>query len=78
MLNNDSDATVIPSTVTARVSIRIVPDQDLDTISKALQEHLKSQFATIQSSNQIEVNLAIDIIVFVLMKDNIGDHFAHS
>lgn len=52
-----SDATVIPSTVTAGVSIRIVPDQDLDTIANAFKDHLKSEFTKMQSPNHIEVSV---------------------
>ena len=50
-----TDATVIPSTVTARISIRIVPDQSLEAISKSLQDYLRSEFAHIESSNSIDV-----------------------
>lgn len=49
------DSTVIPSSITARVSIRIVPDQDLDTIARDLQEHLKQTFAALHSPNALEV-----------------------
>ncbi|KAI0345693.1 Zn-dependent exopeptidase [Trametopsis cervina] len=52
-----TNATVIPSSVTARVSIRIVPDQDLETIGNALQDHLKSEFAKMQSPNALEVTI---------------------
>ncbi|KIP03740.1 hypothetical protein PHLGIDRAFT_77079 [Phlebiopsis gigantea 11061_1 CR5-6] len=53
-----TNSTVIPASVTARVSIRIVPDQDLETISKDLQDHLKQTFATMQSPNSIEVSIS--------------------
>lgn len=49
------DATVIPSTVKAQVSLRIVPDQDLGTILKSLCDHLKMSFAQLQSPNQLKV-----------------------
>lgn len=52
-----TNSTVIPASVTARVSIRIVPDQDLETISTDLQDHLKQTFATMQSPNSIEVSI---------------------
>ncbi|KAF7799373.1 hypothetical protein EIP86_010605 [Pleurotus ostreatoroseus] len=53
-----TDATVIPSTVTARISIRIVPDQDVDVIANCLQNHLKKEFEKMQSPNTIEVREA--------------------
>ena len=53
------DSTVIPGTVKAKVSLRIVPDQDLDTISKALVDHLHSSFAEIQSPNTLKVGAVI-------------------
>lgn len=55
---HDVDSTVIPSTVTASVSIRIVPDQDLDTIAKALEDHLRTTFANMRSPNTIDVELS--------------------
>ncbi|KAI0768916.1 Zn-dependent exopeptidase [Irpex lacteus] len=52
-----TNATVIPASVTARVSIRIVPDQDLDTIAKSVQDYLKEQFAKMGSPNALEVSV---------------------
>ncbi|KLO17294.1 Zn-dependent exopeptidase [Schizopora paradoxa] len=56
-VSGPGNSTVIPGTVKAKVSLRIVPDQDLDTISKALVEHLHSSFAEIQSPNILKVNI---------------------
>lgn len=50
-----ADATVIPAKVRAKVSLRIVPDQDLDTISKSLVDYILSSFASINSSNALKV-----------------------
>ncbi|KAJ3559316.1 hypothetical protein NM688_g421 [Phlebia brevispora] len=56
-VSGPTNATVIPSTVTARVSIRIVPDQNLDTIAKCLQDHLLNEFKNMHSPNTIEVTV---------------------
>jgi len=39
------------------VSIRIVPDQDLDTIASSLIEHIKTSFQSLNSSNKLEVSI---------------------
>ncbi|KAI0088477.1 Zn-dependent exopeptidase [Irpex rosettiformis] len=52
-----TNATVIPASVTARVSIRIVPDQDLDTIAKSIQDYLRDEFAKMKSPNTLEVSI---------------------
>lgn len=49
------DSTVIPATVKARVSLRIVPEQDLDTIAANLQDHLNAEFNRLQSPNSLSV-----------------------
>ena len=49
------DATVIPATVKAQVSVRIVPDQDLGTIANSLCDYLKSSFARFNSPNKLQV-----------------------
>ncbi|KAI0927550.1 hypothetical protein AcV5_008062 [Taiwanofungus camphoratus] len=51
------NSTVIPATVKAHVSLRIVPDQDLNTIASALREHLRSFFARMQSPNKLSVSI---------------------
>lgn len=55
-----ADSTVIPSRVKAHVSVRIVPDQDLETIVSALKTHLQTQFEKIQSPNRLEVSTRYD------------------
>ena len=37
------------------MSLRIVPDQDTDTIVKALWDHLETSFQRLQSPNTLEV-----------------------
>jgi len=48
---------VIPSRVKSQVSIRIVPDQNLDTIAENLCESLKALFSELRSPNSVEVKI---------------------
>lgn len=50
-----SDTTVIPAHVRAKVSIRIVPEQDLDAISKSLVDHIQASFKELKSPNALKV-----------------------
>ena len=50
------DSTVIPSKVRAHISVRIVPDQDLESIAASVQEHLKAQFQRMRSPNKLNVS----------------------
>ncbi|KAF8644410.1 hypothetical protein AX16_008471 [Volvariella volvacea WC 439] len=54
-ISGPQNSTVIPGTVKAQISLRIVPDQDLDTIVKSLQGHLEQSFAGLESSNKLHV-----------------------
>lgn len=54
------DSTVIPGTVTAQVSLRIVPDQDLESISQSLVSHLQDSFRAFQSPNNLSVGVSVD------------------
>jgi acetylornithine deacetylase/succinyl-diaminopimelate desuccinylase-like protein len=51
------NASVIPARVTAAVSLRLVPDQDLRSITEALIKALKETFAAMQSPNSLQVVL---------------------
>ncbi|KAG1834186.1 hypothetical protein EV424DRAFT_1363232 [Suillus variegatus] len=51
------NSTVIPGKVTAKVSLRIVPDQDLQTIAQSLVDHLRGTFEKSQSPNQLSVSI---------------------
>ncbi|KZT64245.1 Zn-dependent exopeptidase [Daedalea quercina L-15889] len=51
------NSTVIPATVKAHVSVRIVPDQDLETIANGLREHLVTAFGEMQSPNKLKVSI---------------------
>ena len=50
------DATVIPSAVTADLSIRIVPDQDLDHVVKSLVAYIRSSFGNLESKHELTVD----------------------
>jgi len=50
------DSTVIPGKVNAQISLRIVPDQDLETIIKSLQDYLESSFKQLNSPNTLKVS----------------------
>ncbi|KAH0586115.1 hypothetical protein H2248_007384 [Termitomyces sp. 'cryptogamus'] len=56
-VSGPKNATVIPGLVKSQVSVRIVPDQDLDTITKALVAHLESSFEILQSPNNLRVTV---------------------
>ena len=47
--------TVIPASVTAQVSLRIVPDQVLDDVCVELVQHLRALFDSLNSTNTIKV-----------------------
>ncbi|KAJ8457580.1 hypothetical protein ONZ51_g11443 [Trametes cubensis] len=51
------NSTVIPSKVRAHISVRIVPDQDLESIAASVQEHLKAQFQRMRSPNKLNVTI---------------------
>lgn len=48
---------MIPGSVRARVSIRIVPDQKLEDVATSLVTHLESAFAAMQSTNTLSVKV---------------------
>ncbi|KAF9219228.1 glutathione degradosome [Gyrodon lividus] len=56
-VSGPGNSTVIPGRVTTKLSLRIVPDQDLETLSQALIAHLKSSFNVLQSPNKLFVSI---------------------
>ncbi|KAI5122438.1 hypothetical protein M0805_008751 [Coniferiporia weirii] len=56
-VSGPGNATVIPASVKAKVSLRIVPDQGLETIVRSLKEHLQSSFEAIKSPNKLHVTI---------------------
>ena len=51
-----SHKSLIPSWATAKISIRIVPDQSLDSIIAQLKRQLEQSFAGLRTVNQLEVS----------------------
>ncbi|KIL67904.1 hypothetical protein M378DRAFT_191433 [Amanita muscaria Koide BX008] len=51
------NATVIPGTVKSQISLRIVPDQELDIISKNLCNFLRNKFKELNSSNELKIEV---------------------
>ncbi|THU93407.1 glutathione degradosome [Dendrothele bispora CBS 962.96] len=56
-ISGPKNATVIPGTVKSQVSVRIVPDQDLNTIADSLCQFLKQSFDELQSPNKLQVQI---------------------
>jgi di- and tripeptidase len=56
-ISGPRNSTVIPGRVDAQISLRIVPDQSLETIVKSLRDYLNKSFASLQSSNSLEINV---------------------
>ncbi|KAJ7584980.1 hypothetical protein C8J56DRAFT_139703 [Mycena floridula] len=54
-ISGPKNATVIPGTVKAQVSLRIVPDQDLQTIIDSLTKYLNTSFQQLNSPNQLKL-----------------------
>ncbi|KAL4080831.1 hypothetical protein J3A83DRAFT_4153384 [Scleroderma citrinum] len=56
-VSGPGSSTVIPGTVAAEISLRIVPDQDLKTISQSLVSHLQNSFHALRSPNSLFVRI---------------------
>lgn len=56
-ISGPKNATVIPGTIKSQVSLRIVPDQDLDSIANSLCLHLENSFKDLKSPNKLDVNV---------------------
>jgi len=54
--------TVIPASVTAQVSLRIVPDQVLDDVCVELVQHLRASFDALNSTNTIKVCIQLRFV----------------
>ncbi|KAK7039186.1 hypothetical protein VNI00_010091 [Paramarasmius palmivorus] len=54
-ISGPKNATVIPGTVKAQVSLRIVPDQDLETIEKSLVQYITDSFQGLNSPNKLDI-----------------------
>ncbi|KAI1793225.1 Zn-dependent exopeptidase [Ganoderma leucocontextum] len=51
------NSTVIPSSVKAHVSLRVVPDQALEEIASSIREHLEVKFKHMKSPNRLKVSI---------------------
>lgn len=56
-VSGPGNATVIPAKVKATVSLRVVPDQDTDTVARTLVDHLELNFKALQSPNKLTVTI---------------------
>ncbi|KAJ7750951.1 hypothetical protein DFH07DRAFT_961172 [Mycena maculata] len=56
-ISGPKNATVIPGSIKSQVSLRIVPDQDLDSIAKSLCLHLETSFKHLKSPNKLKVGV---------------------
>ncbi|KAF8208578.1 hypothetical protein K438DRAFT_1961178 [Mycena galopus ATCC 62051] len=54
-ISGPKNPTVIPGTIKSQVSLRIVPDQDLDSIAKSLCKHLQTSFEDLKSPNKLKL-----------------------
>ncbi|KAJ4481002.1 hypothetical protein J3R30DRAFT_3656697 [Lentinula aciculospora] len=56
-VSGPNNSTVIPGSVNSQISLRIVPDQKLETIANSLCQFLKTSFKGLQSPNEIKVDI---------------------
>ncbi|KAF9568808.1 glutathione degradosome [Agrocybe pediades] len=56
-ISGPKNPTVIPGTVSAQLSLRLVPDQNLETIVKSLREYLQASFDALQSPNELKIEV---------------------
>ncbi|KAH0832219.1 glutathione degradosome [Lanmaoa asiatica] len=56
-VSGPGNPTVIPGKVTTKLSLRIVPDQELETVSRSLVSHLNASFEVFRSPNKLSVTI---------------------
>ncbi|EMD39729.1 hypothetical protein CERSUDRAFT_150401 [Gelatoporia subvermispora B] len=56
-VSGPKNSTVIPASAKAHVSLRIVPDQDLDEVAKCLRDHLLASSQKLRSPNELQVTI---------------------
>ncbi|CDO56314.1 hypothetical protein DV495_004245 [Geotrichum candidum] len=56
-VSGPGNSTVIPKTATATISLRIVPNQDMNTIKKSLESYLHQHFNSFASKNNLKVSI---------------------
>jgi len=55
--SSSENATIIPRSAKVALSLRLVPNQTADEISKMLTEHLHSEFEKLESANKLTVSI---------------------
>ncbi|KAF8453325.1 hypothetical protein BGX38DRAFT_1178001 [Terfezia claveryi] len=56
-VSGPSNATIIPRSASAAISLRIVPDQQLGDVKKALKDYLTEQFKRFRSNNKLKISI---------------------
>ncbi|KAF3287025.1 hypothetical protein TWF132_008714 [Orbilia oligospora] len=56
-VSGPTNATIIPRSASAAISLRIVPDQKLSTVTENLTAFLYNQFSTFSSPNQLKISI---------------------
>lgn len=63
-VSGPNNVTIIPRKAEASVSMRIVPDQDIDDIVKSFKEFVKEIFSELRTKNNLRVSIIILFIYF--------------
>lgn len=56
-VSGPSNATIIPHSASASISVRIVPDQELSVIKDQLVEYLESEYLRFGSDNKLKITI---------------------
>jgi acetylornithine deacetylase/succinyl-diaminopimelate desuccinylase-like protein len=72
-VSGPDNVTIIPCKAKASVSMRIVPDQDIDDIVKSFNEFVKEIFSELRTKNNIHVSNYSTLFILPRM-DNVGTH----
>lgn len=56
-VSGPSNATIIPRSATASISLRIVPDQELAHVKHSLTDYLTAQFTRFKSNNKLHISI---------------------
>uniref|UniRef100_A0A060T998 ARAD1C42394p n=1 Tax=Blastobotrys adeninivorans TaxID=409370 RepID=A0A060T998_BLAAD len=57
-VSGPGNSTVIPATATANISLRIVPDQELEQIKSSLCTYMREMFDSLESQNQLVIKFS--------------------
>ncbi|KAG0287582.1 hypothetical protein BGZ98_004588, partial [Dissophora globulifera] len=58
-VSGPKNRTVIPRSAKASVSMRVVPDQDVNDITKSFEEHVRKVFGQLDTENKIEIDIKV-------------------